>query len=207
MKRSLSILLVCAVGCSVARSETAAPRGITGREKMLLRFILQKDFGNEVSRISVSNEAIPEFVRSLSFAGALAGLSNLEDPDKRRVIVLSLGVRRWEDYDLAKARGALKKALQSERDRWITFEMARVLATLGDDAGKEVLIKALLGESGYGTSSGIEIGKATIPLLLLDYDFPKGFPESLPNYAWGGLDEYLKEVRHSRPNQSIQATP
>jgi hypothetical protein len=66
---------------------------------------------------------------------------------------------------------------------------------MNDDAGKDVLISALLGKDGYQTQSGIEIGKAALPLLLLNYDFPNGFPNLIPNYEWGGLSEYFDSFR------------
>lgn len=92
-----------------------------------------------------------------------------------------------------KARAALRKALQLEQDKWMKLDMARVLASLGDAAGKEVLVSAFKGEEIYGTSSsGIEISKAVLSLLLLNYDFPDGIPR-FP--VWGGLSDYFDAIR------------
>jgi len=81
--------------------------------------------------------------------------------------------------------------------------MARVLASFGDDAGKEVLVSALWSKDGYCTDSGREVGEAILPLLLLDYDFPEGLPKWAPNYEWGGLKEYFDAMRGPLPNVSL----
>jgi hypothetical protein len=49
------------------------------------------------------------------------------------------------------------------------------------------------------TQSEMEVGKAILPLLLLDYDFPGGFPKHAFNYEWGGLSDYFNAIRKERP--------
>ena len=175
--------------------------GATDREKMLLRFVVQKDFVDERARICGSHKDIADLVRSLTFSDAIVKLPKLDNSLKRKAVVLSLGIRGFGGYDVAKATEALRKTLETEKDLWVRLEIARVLSSLNNDAGKNVLIQALHGKDGYQTSSCMEVGKAAIPLLLLDYGFPLGFPKTMPNYAWGGLQEYFGEIRESKPNK------
>ena len=151
-------------------------RRSTDREKMLLRFVVQKDFGDERARICGSHKDIADLVRSLTFSDAIVKLPKLDNSLKRKAVVLSLGIRGFGGYDVAKATEALRKTLETEKDKWVRLEIARVLSSLNNDAGKNVLIQALLGKDGYQTSSCMEVGKAAIPLLLLDYGFPLGVP-------------------------------
>jgi hypothetical protein len=51
------------------------------------------------------------------------------------------------------------------------------------------------------TQSGREVGHAILPLLLLNYDFPDGFPKHAPNYEGGGLRDYVDAIRNERTDK------
>lgn len=188
MKALLPIVMLVIVGAPAISGE------IPAREKMLIRFILQREFSTELGHQLERRKDLMEELRSGAFAEMLAGISRTDDATMRTVMVLYLGMP-WREH-LSEVREKIKRALKAEPDKWVKLEMARVLACLGDDAGKEVLVSALGEEGGYMTSSGIEVGKAVLPLLLLNYDFPGGFPKTARNYeGLGGLHEYFDAIR------------
>jgi hypothetical protein len=195
MKHLTMVLLSIMVCLSVAHAE------IPPKEKSLLRYILQNEFIVERSRLDGSKEIADSF-RNSSFADILVSLSTTTNQQTRMVIILDLGIQGRGDYDQRKARDAIKRAMQTEQDKWGKLEMARVLSSLGDDTGKDVLISAFKHQGGYMTQSGIEEGKAIIPLLLLDYDFPDGFPKYVFMSEWGGLKEYFDSIRKTKPTKS-----
>jgi hypothetical protein len=195
MKTLLSTLIAI-IFCSSAAFSQVPPK-----EKMLIRFILQNEFVQENARLCESRKGVAEKLRGTSRADVLASISATDDPTMRRAFVLTLGDPGYGDFE--KVRETLKRALKTEKDLWIRLEMARVLASFGDDAGKDVLVSALWSKDGYCTQSGRESGEAILPLLLLDYDFPEGLPKWAPNYEWGGLKEYFDVMRGPLPNLSL----
>ena len=145
---------------------------------MLIRYILQNEFTKDLGHQLEGRNDLAEKLRNSSFTQMLENVSRTDDATLRRALILELGKPGLGGYDPVKVRETLKQAMKSESDKWVKLEMARVLASLGDDAGKDVLVSALVGREGYMTQSGIEVRKAVLPLLLLDYDFPGGFPKA-----------------------------
>ena len=201
--RCLALPLAMIALCASCCRETTTPKSnastglesrqcrATAREKMLLRFILQDEFAKDrgkVGHAETLDSILSEHIKSGNAA-------------IRKSAALSIGTTGWgSQLDPEKARQALREQLSSETDRWVQLELARVLAWFSDDTGKPVLVAALYGQGGYRTSSGIEYRKAIIPLLLLDYEFPNGFPRQA--MVWGGLADYLKnEAEKREPNQ------
>lgn len=173
---------------------TACLAGVSEREKMLLRFILQDEFARAPGlKLSHTNSLETILTQHIKSTNALL----------RQQAILSLGTTGWgSQLDPEKAKQVLREVLKAETGtgNWVKLDAARVLAWFGDDAGKSVLADALYGRDGFMTSSGIEYRKAVIPLLLIDYDFPEGYPPG--NMVWGGLQEYLNDESTKRkPNK------
>jgi hypothetical protein len=197
----LMVFFIC--GCaSLTNSDTRTPktnveqRGVSEREKMLLRFILQEEFACDPrSKLSHTSSLDAILTQHIKSTNALL----------RHQAILSLGTTGWgSQLDAEKAQQVLREVLKAETGtcNWIKLDAARVLAWFGDDAGKSILADALYGRDGFKTSSGIEYRKAVIPLLLIDYDFPEGLPRG--NMVWGGLKEYLNdEAKKRKPNKPI----
>lgn len=197
MRLPPSIGLVVLLGSSIALGEPSA------REKMLIRYILHNEFVSERARLCEGRKDVSDAIFSIQFAEILSRLSKTDDATMRTALVFSLGTPGCGGYDPLKAREALRQSLESERNIWIKLDMARVLASLDDDSGKAVLVSALTQQEGYFTQSEMEVGKAVLPLLLLDYDFPGGFPTHASNYEWGGLRDYLNTIREERTTKPV----
>jgi hypothetical protein len=165
--------------------------GASLKEKMLLRYILQNEFELNL-RVAETRELLDQSVPDGSFAGTIRALSSAGNSKLRMALILRISIRAWGNFDQEKARGALRLALNAEKDKWFKLDIARALASMGDDAGEGILVSALWGKEGYKTPSGIEIEKSVVPLLLLDYRFPDGFPRTM---SWGGLGEYFHEIK------------
>lgn len=189
MKTLIISIMLASVFTSLSFAEA------TKREKMLLRFILQDEFAKDLGKLDnrpTLDAILEQHIRS-------------SDTSVRESAVLLLGTTGWgSQLDPKKAIQVLQKAFTAEKDKWVLLEEARVLAWFGDDAGKDVLVSALYDDK-YSTSSGVEYRKAIIPLLLLDYDFPKGLPRQ--HRTWGGLQDYLKdEAKKHEPKQPSEPT-
>jgi hypothetical protein len=183
--------VICACSLASILIMSTAKAGTSFKEKMLLRYILQSEF-LESGRLAESRQLVEQSIPDGSFAETIKALSNADNSKLRMALVFRLSIRAWGDFDHIKAREALRLALNEEKDKWFRLEIARVLASLGDSAGEEILVSALLGKEGYRTSSGMEIGKSLVPLLLIDYSFPDGVPSTT---SWGGLGEYYNEIK------------
>lgn len=187
MKLSLPVFLIILLSFSAAWGE------VPQKEKMLIKYILQNEFRQERDSIWYSRKDLHERLSNRTFGDDLKGISKSDDPELQKASILNLGGEGKAGYNTVKAREALKKALKSEHDNWMKLEMARVLASLDDAEGKDVLVLAFKGKENYKTSSGIEIRKAMLALLVLNYDFPDGFPKQwFP--VLGGLRDYLVTI-------------
>jgi hypothetical protein len=177
------------------------------REKMLIRFVLQNEFTKDLGHLLDGRNDLAEKLQNSSFTQMLESVSRASDATLRCALILELGTPGIGGYDPVKVRETFRQTIKSEPDKWLKLELARVLAALGDDAGKDVLVSAIMGRDGYMTQSGIEIRKAVLPLLLLDYDFPSGFPKYVINYEWGGIHEYFDAIRKERALPVADVSP
>jgi hypothetical protein len=183
--------VICAFPLACVLMLSTAWATVSLKEKMLLRYILQNEF-LENGRLTETRELINQSVPDGSFDGTIKALADANNSKLRMALIFRISIRAWGNFDEVKAREALRLALKAEKDKWFRLDIARVLASMDDDSGKDILVSALLGKEGYQTSSGIEINKSIVPLLLLDYSFPDGFPNTA---GWGGLGEYYNGIQ------------
>jgi len=146
----LAAMVLCAVCSAVYAVDGVISKSpdtgeLPAREKMLIRFILQNEFIKDLGRQIEGRNDLAEKLRSSLFTQVLENVSRTGDATLRRLLILELGKPGLGGYDPVKVRETLKQALKSESDKWVRLETARVLASLGDDAGKDVLVSALVG--------------------------------------------------------------